>query len=158
MDSQDIEKHPVANKLKEWNASAVAEVLEYRGEITVVIPAELLFNAAQYLAAEPSLRFSLLSDITTVDNFPLEPRFDINYHLVSIDRRDRIRLKVKLNGKNPTIASVTPIWPTANWHERESFDLFGIRFEGHPDLKRILMPDDWEGHPLRKDYPTEGYR
>ena len=104
MDSQDIEKHPVVNKLKEWNAPTVAEVLEHRGEITVVIPADLIFNAAQYLAAEPSLRFSLLSDITTVDNFPLEPRFEVNYHLVSIDRRDRIRLKVRLGGKNPSVA------------------------------------------------------
>ena len=158
MEPQDIEKLPVVHKLKEWNAQAVAEVLEFRGEITVVVPQDQLFNAAQYLATEPALRFSLLSDITTVDNFPLEPRFDINYHLVSIDRRDRIRLKVRLAGNDPSIASVMPIWPTANWHERENFDLFGIRFEGHPDLKRILMPDDWEGYPLRKDYPTEGYR
>ncbi|MGA8034924.1 MAG: NADH-quinone oxidoreductase subunit C [Candidatus Acidiferrales bacterium] len=158
MEPQDIEKLPVVHKLKEWNAQAVAEVLEFRGEITVVVPQDQLFNAAQYLATEPALRFSLLSDITTVDNFPLEPRFDINYHLVSIDRRDRIRLKVRLAGNDPSIASVVPIWPTANWHERENFDLFGIRFEGHPDLKRILMPDDWEGYPLRKDYPTEGYR
>ncbi len=158
MEPQDIEKLPVVHKLKEWNAQAVAEVLEFRGEITVVVPKDQLFNAAQYLATEPALRFSLLSDITTVDNFPLEPRFDINYHLVSIDRRDRIRLKVRLAGKDPAIASVVAIWPTANWHERENFDLFGIRFEGHPDLKRILMPDDWEGYPLRKDYPTEGYR
>ncbi len=158
MEPQDIEKLPVVHKLKEWNAQAVAEVLEFRGEITVVVPKDQIFNAAQYLATEPALRFSLLSDITTVDNFPLEPRFDINYHLVSIDRRDRIRLKVRLAGKDPSIASVVPIWPTANWHERENFDLFGIRFEGHPDLKRILMPDDWEGYPLRKDYPTEGYR
>jgi NADH-quinone oxidoreductase subunit C len=158
LEPQDIEKLPVVHKLKEWNAQAVAEVLEFRGEITVVVPKDQIFNAAQYLATEPALRFSLLSDITTVDNFPLEPRFDINYHLVSIDRRDRIRLKVRLAGKDPSIASVVPIWPTANWHERENFDLFGIRFEGHPDLKRILMPDDWEGYPLRKDYPITGTR
>jgi NADH-quinone oxidoreductase subunit C len=158
LEPQDIEKLPVVHKLKEWNASAVAEVLEFRGEITVVVPKEQIFAVAQYLATEPALRFSLLSDITTVDNFPLEPRFEVLYHLVSIDRRDRIRLKVRLAGKDPSIASVTPVWPTANWHERESFDLFGIQFPGHPDLKRILMPDDWEGFPLRKDYPTEGYR
>jgi NADH-quinone oxidoreductase subunit C len=158
LESQDIEKHPVVSKLKAWNAQAVAEVLEFRGEISVVVPREQLFGVAQYLATEPALRFSLLSDITPVDNFPLEPRFELNYHLVSIDRRDRLRLKVRLAGKDPSIQSVTPVWPTANWHEREAFDLFGIQFPGHPDLKRILMPDDWEGHPLRKDYPTEGYR
>ena len=82
----------------------------------------------------------------------------MNYHLLSIERRMRLRLKVRLPGSDPVIPSVVPVWPTANWHERENFDLFGIRFEGHPDLSRILMPDEWEGHPLRKDYPAEGFR
>ncbi len=158
MEPQDIEKHPVLEKLREFDAQSVAEVLEFRGEITVVVPREKLLRACEYLSTDPTLRFSLLSDITAADKFPLEPRFEVNYHLVSIDRRDRIRLKVRIRGNDATLPSVTPVWPTANWHERESFDLFGIRFEGHPDLKRILMPDDWEGHPLRKDYPTEGYR
>ena len=156
--AQDADKSPVVHKLKEWDGQAVSEVLEFRGEITVVVPREHLKHIADYLATEPSLRFSFLSDITPVDRFPLEPRFEINYHLVSIDRRDRLRLKVKLAGNDPALPSVTGVWPTANWHEREAYDLFGIRFEGHPDLRRILMPDDWEGYPLRKDYPTEGYR
>ena len=82
----------------------------------------------------------------------------MNYHLLSIERRDRLRLKVRVPGSEPVVPSVTPVWPTANWHEREIFDLFGIRFQGHPDLRRILMPEDWEGYPLRKDYPVEGYR
>jgi len=151
-------KNPVVRKLREWDAQAVAEVLEFRGETTVVVPREHLRRASEYLAAEPSLRFSFLSDITTVDRFPLEPRFEVNYHLLSLDRRERLRLKLRVEGSDPTVPSVTSIWPTANWHERENFDLFGIRFEGHPDLRRILMPDDWEGHPLRKDYPVEGYR
>jgi NADH-quinone oxidoreductase subunit D len=140
LEPQDIEKLPVVHKLKEWNASAVAEVLEFRGEITVVVPKEQIFAVAQYLATEPALRFSLLSDITTVDNFPLEPRFEVLYHLVSIDRRDRIRLKVRLAGKDPSIASVTPVWPTANWHERESFD----RPETHLDARRLggLSPSE----------------
>ena len=146
------------HKLREWDRGAVAEVIEFRGETTVVVPRQHLLRMAEYLAAEPSLRFSFLSDITTVDQFPLEPRFEINYHLVSLDRKGRIRLKVKLAGNDPVVHSVIPVWPGANWHERENFDLFGIQFEGHPDLRRILMPDDWEGHPLRKDYPVEGYR
>ena len=146
------------HKLREWDAQAVAEVIEFRGETTVVVPQEHLRRAAEYLAGEASLGFSYLSDITTVDRFPLEPRFEVNYHLVSLDRRDRLRLKVRIQGADPSVASVTSIWPTANWHERENFDLFGIRFEGHPNLSRILMPDDWEGFPLRKDYPVEGYR
>ena len=148
----------MVHKLKEWNAAAVAEVSEFRGETTVVVPREHLLSAAEFLRTDPSLRFSFLSDITCVDRFPLEPRFEVNYHLLSIDRRDRLRLKVKLPGSDPVVHSVTPLWPGANWHERENFDLFGVRFEGHPDLRRILMPDDWEGYPLRKDYPTEGYR
>ncbi|HYL69230.1 MAG TPA: NADH-quinone oxidoreductase subunit C [Candidatus Limnocylindria bacterium] len=148
----------MVHKLREWDAQAVAEVIEFRGETTVVVPREHLQRAAEYLASELSLKFSFLSDITTVDRFPLEPRFEVNYHLLSLDRRERLRLKVRLAGTDPIVHSVIPVWPTANWHERENFDLFGIRFEGHPDLRRILMPDHWEGHPLRKDYPVEGYR
>ena len=148
----------MVHKLREWDARAVTEVIEFRGETTVLVPREHLQRAAEYLASEPSLRFSFLSDITTVDRFPLEPRFEVNYHLLSLDRRERLRLKVRLGGSDPVVHSVIPVWPTANWHERENFDLFGIRFEGHPDLRRILMPDDWEGYPLRKDYPVEGYR
>ncbi|MGH9713315.1 MAG: NADH-quinone oxidoreductase subunit C [Candidatus Acidiferrales bacterium] len=158
MGSELTDKNPVVQKLREWDAKAVAEVIEFRGETTVVVPREHLQRAAEYLAGEPSLRFSFLSDITTVDRFPLEPRFEVNYHLLSLDRRERLRLKVHLAGTDPVVHSVTSIWPTANWHERENFDLLGIRFEGHPDLRRILMPDEWEGHPLRKDYPVEGYR
>jgi NADH-quinone oxidoreductase subunit C len=158
VEPKENDKSPVVQKLREWDAQAVAEVIEFRGETTVVVPKEHLRRAAEYLAAEPSLRFSFLSDITTVDRYPLEPRFEMNYHLLSLDRRERLRLRVRLGGKDPVVASVIPIWPTANWHERENFDLFGIRFEGHPNLTRILMPDDWEGYPLRKDYPVEGYR
>jgi NADH-quinone oxidoreductase subunit C len=156
--SQENGTNPVVRKLKEWNASAVAEVIEFRGETTVVVPRQHLLSAAEFLAGEPSLRFSFLSDLSGVDRFPLEPRFEVNYHLLSIEKRLRLRLKVKVSNNDPLVHSVTSVWPTANWHEREVFDLFGIRFDGHPDLRRILMPDDWEGHPLRKDYPTEGYR
>jgi NADH-quinone oxidoreductase subunit C len=156
--SEELDKNPVVHKLREWDTQAIAEVIDFRGETTVVVPREHLRRAAEYLATEPSLRFSFLSDITTLDRFTIEPRFEVNYHLLSLDRRERVRLKVRLSGSDPSIHSVTTIWPTANWHERENFDLFGIRFEGHPDLRRILMPDDWEGYPLRKDYPVEGYR
>lgn len=149
---------PAVAKLRQWNTDAVAEVIEFRGETTIVVPREHLRGAAEFLRDEPSLRFAFLSDISAVDRFPLEPRFEINYHLLSIENRERLRLKVRLAGSDPLVLSVTPVWPTANWHERENFDLFGIRFEGHPDLARILMPDDWEGYPLRKDYPVEGYR
>jgi NADH-quinone oxidoreductase subunit C len=158
MTSQATDENPVVQKLKDWDAQAVAEVISFRGETTVVVPRDQLRRAAEFLATEPSLRFSFLSDIATVDRFPIEPRFEVNYHLLSLDRRERLRLKVKLAGNDAVVPSVTQVWPTANWHERENYDLFGIRFEGHPDLRRILMPDDWEGHPLRKDYPVEGFR
>jgi NADH-quinone oxidoreductase subunit C len=158
VEPQEIEKDAVVGKLRQWDAQAIAEVIEFRGEITLVLHRKHLLDVAEYLVADPGLQFSFLSDITTVDRFPMEPRFEVNYHLLSFYLTKRLRLKVKLAGNDPTIPSVIPVWPTANWHERENFDLFGIRFEGHPDLSRILLPDEWEGHPLRKDYPTEGYR
>jgi len=157
-ESQTNDTSPVVRKLREWNTQAVAEVMEFRGETTLVVPRGEIRRVADYLASEPSLQFSFLSDITTVDRYPLEPRFEVNYHLLSIDRRERLRLKVRVPSNEGRVPSVTSVWPTANWHERENFDLFGVRFDGHPDLTRILLPDDWEGHPLRKDYPVEGYR
>jgi NADH-quinone oxidoreductase subunit C len=94
-----------------------------------------------------------------LDRFPIEPRFEVNYHLLTIPNKQVLRLRVRLSGtEHPVMDTVTPVWPTANWHEREIFDLFGIRFEGHPDLRRILLPEDWEGYPLRRDYPVEGFR
>jgi NADH-quinone oxidoreductase subunit C len=158
MESKEADKNPVVQRLRQWDGEAVSEVIEFRGETTVVVPRTHLQRASSYLASEPFLHFAFLSDITTVDRFPIEPRFEVNYHLLSIERSDRLRLKVRLAGNDPTLPSVTSVWPTANWHERENYDLFGIRFEGHPDLRRILMPDDWDGHPLRKDYPVEGPR
>jgi len=93
-----------------------------------------------------------------VDRYPAEPRFELSYHLVSIPKREKVRLRVRLGGNDAVVDSLVPVWPGANWLEREIFDLFGIRFTGHPDLRRILLPDDWEGYPLRRDYPVEGYR
>lgn len=158
MEPQENSKNAAVAKLREWDGQVVAEVLEFRGETTVVVPRQHLQRAADYLRTEPSLGFSFLSDITILDRFPLEPRFEVNYHLLSVERKQRLRLKVRLPGTDAVLPTVTGIWPTANWHERESFDMFGIRFEGHPNLTRILMPDEWEGYPLRKDYPVEGYR
>jgi NADH-quinone oxidoreductase subunit C len=158
VDPQATENSLAVRKLREWDTQAVAQVIEFRGETTVVVPLERLVRTAEYLATEPSLRFSFLSDITPVDRYPIEPRFEVNYHLLSIERRERLRLKVRVPGSEPVVPTVISVWPTANWHEREIFDLFGIRFQGHPDLRRILMPEDWEGYPLRKDYPVEGYR
>jgi NADH-quinone oxidoreductase subunit C len=158
VESQEIAKNPAVQKLQAWDKQVVAEVIEFRGETTVVVPANRLVGVCEFLADEPSLRFRFLEDLTTVDRFPLEPRFELNYQLLSIEKTLTLRLRVKLAGAEPSVQTVTGVWPTANWHERETFDLFGIRFQGHPDLRRILMPEDWEGHPLRKDYPVEGFR
>lgn len=146
----------VAEHLRKWNAKSVAEVIEFHGETTLVVPRELLRATAEFCRA--SLEFNFLSDATSVDRFPVEPRFELNYHLVSIPRKTKIRLRTRVSGADPVVDSLVPVWPGAGWLEREIFDLMGIRFTGHPDLRRILLPDDWEGYPLRRDYPTEGFR
>lgn len=156
--SNHIEQHNVVRQLRAWDPKAIEEVREFRGGVTVVVPRALLRRTAEFLCGEPQLAFTLLSDLSSTDRFPVEPRFEVNYHLVSMSRRERLRLKVRLSGSDPVVETVTPVWPGANWPEREVFDLFGIRFEGHPDLRRIVLPADWEGHPLRKDYPVEGPR
>ncbi|MEZ5284316.1 MAG: NADH-quinone oxidoreductase subunit C [Vicinamibacterales bacterium] len=121
----------------------------------LLVPAAHLFETCRALQSAPGLEFRAFSDVTATDYYPQrEPRFEIVYHLVSPHRRARVRLKVRV-GKDEPMASVTPIWAGAAWMEREVYDLFGIVFEGHPDLRRLMMPDDWEGHPLRKDYPVQ---
>jgi len=118
MESQEADKNPVVQRLRQWDAEVVSEVIEFRGETTVVVPREQLQRVSAHLATEPFLYFAFLSDITTVDRFPIEPRFEVNYHLLSIARSDRLRLKVRLPGNDPALPSVTSVWPTANWHER----------------------------------------
>lgn len=146
----------VVEHLRAWNPRAVAEVIEFHGETTVVVPRNVLREVA--LRCRQELQFNLLSDITCTDKYPVEPRFELSYHLTSIPKAGKVRLRVRLIGGDATVDSLVPVWPGAGWFEREIFDLMGIRFHGHPDLRRILLPDDWEGHPLRKDYPVEGYR
>jgi len=154
----DIEQNEVVRQLHARDPQALGEVREFRGEVTIVVPRERLRRTAEFLCGERALGYTLLSDLSSIDRFPVEPRFEVNYHLVSMSRKERLRLKVRLSGSDPVVETVTPVWPGANWPEREVFDLFGIRFEGHPDLRRIVLPADWEGHPLRKDYPVEGPR
>jgi NADH-quinone oxidoreductase subunit C len=151
-------QNPTVLGLRTWNAQAILEVCEFRGETTVVVGREHLCGAAEYLQKDRALQFEHLSDLTCVDRFPMEPRFELNYHFVSISRRLQARVRVRVPGSDPVVRSLTELWPGINWHERETFDLFGVRFEGHPDLRRILLPEDWEGHPLRKDFPVEGFR
>ncbi|MDP1570656.1 MAG: NADH-quinone oxidoreductase subunit C [Vicinamibacterales bacterium] len=122
---------------------------------TILLPAEALLATCEALRSGPGLEFVAFSNVTAVDYHPgRDPRFEVVYHLVSPHRRARVRLKVRV-GADQSIASVTSVWPGAGWPEREVFDLFGIVFDGHEDLRRLLMPEDWEGHPLRKDYPVQ---
>jgi NADH-quinone oxidoreductase subunit C len=122
---------------------------------TVLVPADHLLAVCRALQSTAGLEFVAFSNVTAVDFYPKrEPRFDVVYHLVSPHRRRRIRLKARV-AAGQSVPSVTPVWPGAGWMEREVFDLFGIVFDGHPDLRRLMMPDDWEGHPLRKDYPVQ---
>ena len=120
------------------------------------VPAGLLLPLCRFLAGESPVRFEQLTDVTAVDEFPGEPRFRLVYHLLSLSSNRRLRLQVLLGGGDPRIDSVTSVWAGADWLEREAWDMFGIRFEGHPDLKRILMPLDYAHFPLRKDFPLRG--
>jgi NADH-quinone oxidoreductase subunit C len=144
--------------LRAWSANAIEEVIEFRGETTIVVARKVLRGVVGRCRDDHALQFNLLTDATCLDRFPLEPRFELQYHLVSIPLRQKVRIRVRLSGNDPVVDSLVPVWPGANWLEREIFDMFGIQFTGHPDLRRILLPDDWEGYPLRKDFPVEGYR
>jgi NADH-quinone oxidoreductase subunit C len=148
----------VVETLRAWSANAIEEVIEFRGETTIVVARKVLRAIAARCREDAALQFNLLTDATCVDRFPMEPRFELNYHLVSIPKRNKVRLRVRLSGDDPVVDSLVPVWPGANWLEREIFDLFGIQFTEHPDLRRILLPEDWEGYPLRKDYPVQGFR
>ena len=157
-DSGGQTTNPVVAKLRSWSAHAIEEVIEYRGDTTIVVPRKVLRSIAERCRDTEELKFDLLTDATALDRYPLEPRFELNYQLVSIPLNQKLCIRVKLSVNDPVVDSLVPVWKGANWLEREIFDMFGIQFTGHPDLRRILLPDDWEGHPLRKDYPVEGYR
>jgi len=135
---------------------AIPAVESFRGETTVVVRREAIGQACRILRDDPSLSFDLLAALTAVDYWPEEPRFAVVYELYSIGHRAFLRLRAPLSGSGAEIPSIESIFPNANWHEREVFDMFGITFTGNSDLRRILMPFDWVGHPLRKDYPL-GY-
>ena len=157
-DLEELKNHPALASLLAWNKDAVEGAKFDRDEMTIHIERSALREACVLLKQDSACPFNFLSDITCVDWYPSEPRFEVIYHLLSIPNKERLRLKVRLNSSSPAIESITSVWPGANYFEREVFDMFGVRFNGHPYLRRILMPEDWEGYPLRKDYPVEGYR
>ena len=157
-DLEKVKDHPAVARLLAWKPEAVQGVKWDRNEMSVFIERSVIREAASLLKDDPDLRFDFLSDLTCLDVYPNEPRFEVVYHLLSMQMKERLRLKVRLAGDDASVESLTSVWPGANFFEREVWDLFGVRFLGHPNLSRIMMPENWEGHPLRKDYPVEGYR
>ena len=138
----------------EW----VSDVVSAHKEITAIVPRNEIVAVCTFLKSSAEAHFDFLADICGADRGPEEePRFEVNYHLFSTTKYHRLRLKVLLNEEDVHLPSVTGVWRTANWHERETYDLFGVIFDGHPDLRRILLPEDWQGHALRKDFPLRGY-
>jgi len=152
---ETLTEHPVVSPLNERFPGAIVEGKFALGEVSLFIGPERIFEVCR--ALKQDFAFEQLSGVTGVDWWPQEPRFEIVYQLHSISRNIRLRLKVRIS-ENDALDSVTSVWRGANWYEREVFDLFGVTFRNHPDLERIMMPVDWEGHPLRKDYPVHGNR
>jgi NADH-quinone oxidoreductase subunit C len=147
--------HPAVAAIQAWNPEALTEAHWDRDELTLTIAREEIVAAARTVQ---QAGYNFLEDVTAVDWFPASPRFQISYHIVSHQYKERIRLRVMIDEASASLDSITPVWPSADYYEREVFDLFGVRFDGHPNLRRIMMPEEWSGHPLRKDYPVEGYR
>jgi NADH-quinone oxidoreductase subunit C len=152
---EEFSEHPAVKAILAWKPEALTDARFDFDELTLTIGAEEIRAAA---ATVQAAGYNFFEDMTAVDWFPSSPRFQLSYHILSHSLKERIRLRVMLDEADPSVESITPVWPSANFYEREVFDLFGIRFEGHPNLRRIMLPDDWQGHPLRKDYPVEGYR
>ncbi len=157
-DLAQLKDRPELAALLASNPAAVTGAKFDRNELTLWVDRIALRQACLTLRNDPQLKYNALADVTCVDWYPNEPRFEVVYQLFSIPNKKYLRLKVKLSGDDANIDSLVPLWPGANFFEREVFDLFGVRFDEHPNLTRIMMPEDWEGHPLRKDYPVEGYR
>jgi len=152
MNEEDI----TIKRLKEEFPDSILDITFFRDEATVVVKKEDILPITRFLYCDASLSYDFLSDLCCVDYFTREPRFEIVYHLYSITKNKRLRIKAPIPSNHQVISSVYPVWKTASWLERECYDMYGIGFEGHPDLRRILLADDWEGHPLRKDYPLKG--
>jgi len=146
----------VVTTIKEKFPQAVEETVCFRDEHTIRVKREHLLEVSRFLKEDPATTFNFLSDLCGVDYMGREPRFEVVYHLYSMEHKHRLRMKVSLAESDLSIPSVVSIWKTANWHERECFDLLGITFSDHPDLTRILTPDGFKDHPLRKDFPLRG--
>jgi NADH-quinone oxidoreductase subunit C len=146
----------VLEKLKNTFPDSVLEVYEFRDEMTVIVPKERIVDICRFLKEDPQLQFAFLADVCGIDMYTPTKRFGVIYNLYSMKNKNRIRLKIFTEEEDLKVPTMTGVYGTANWHERETFDMFGIIFEGHPDLRRVYMPDDFEYFPLRKDFPLMG--
>lgn len=150
---ETLQENELAAALAAVYPAAIIDGVLAHGELTLHIEPDDILAVLEFFKKQQ--RFERLSTVTAVDRYPMEPRFELVYHLQSVARNLRIRLKASVSAE---IASATAVYAAANWYEREVFDLFGVVFSGHPNPKRIMMPDDWEGHPLRRDFPTHGFK
>ncbi|MDH4070942.1 MAG: NADH-quinone oxidoreductase subunit C [Ignavibacteria bacterium] len=146
----------ILDKLNAFAPGTVIESNEFRGDLTVIVPAAEIVRICRFLHDDPDLAFTLLVDLCGVDRYTPEGRFEVVYNLYSMKNRQYLRLKLRLEADHPKVQTVTGVWSGANWHERETFDMYGVVFEGHPDLRRMFMPEEYEHFPLRKDYPLMG--
>jgi len=153
----NIEDSVLVKKVRESFGGQILETVVFRGEVTHVVDRTVLANLCNFLKIDQDLSMNYIVDVVGADYYGRDPRFEVVYHLYSIRKKHRIRVKVRVN-EGETVPSVTSIWPGANWPEREVYDMYGVSFDGHPNMKRIYMAEDWEGHPLRKDYPLRGYK
>lgn len=151
-----MDNEAIATLIKTSFPEAIIDYSIFRNELTLRVKKESIVEVAGFLKGNKELEFNFLSDLCGVDRVEMDGIFEVVYHLYSISKNHRLRLKVQIPSNNPHISTVTDIWKTANWHERETFDMFGIYFDNHPNLQKILTPDDFKGHPLRKDYPLDG--
>lgn len=151
-----MQNKTVLERLHQALPQAITQSNEFRGMLRVEVPRVHIVEVARFLRDTPELQYVFLENLCGVDYLGRDPRFEVVYHLLSLRHRHRVCLKVGVPESDPTVPSLTSLWPTANWQERETYDMFGIVFTGHPSLQRILMPEDWEGHPQRKDVPL-GY-
>lgn len=148
-----MEQSFTLRRISEQFADSLVSTHSRLGQDTVVIDGSRILELARFLKEDPELKFNFLMDLTAVDHWKHKPRFEVVYHLFSLENRLRLRVKVPVDEPEPEVPTLTDLWPGANWYEREVFDMFGIRFKNHPDLRRILMYPEFVGHPLRKDYP-----
>jgi NADH-quinone oxidoreductase subunit C len=150
-----LRENPVAIALEQSDPEMISGGHTHRNEVTIEIVPSKILTALRLLKEQ---KFERLATVTAVDRYPMEPRFEVIYQMQSVARNLIVRLKCRVSGQNPEIDSATAVYASANWYERETWDLFGIRFTGHPNLTRIMMPDFWEGHPLRRDFPVHGHK